>query len=246
MSTRARAGILAAVALVAATLALALTCGPLSSSASASETITIRGEVNSCATCGQVFNTQSRDWFKHMADTGHKTHGTVEQTKQIEGEYVYRLYNPISSEHLFTTSVEEYNNLTAHYWQQEGDSWTSPATSSAGVYRLYNPGLGALGKMSHHYTTDKAEADDLVKNHGWVYDNGGQPIFYSAVDSSGSMDVYSYKCYRLYNSGLSAHHYTPSLTEESVLTNCGRGGDWVDEGYFFVYLNEGQHKSNGM
>ncbi|MBR6458606.1 MAG: hypothetical protein IKS49_00400, partial [Actinomycetaceae bacterium] len=86
----------------------------------------------------------------------------------------------------------------------------------AGVYRLYNSGLG-----DHHYTKDTKEAESL-RTHGWVYDNGGKPLFYSA----GSNGV---KVYRCYNPGLRVgqHHYTANWNEYKALVD--KHG-WKDEG----------------
>ncbi len=147
-------------------------------------------------------------------------------------QLVYRLYNPITSEHLFTTDANEYNSLVKYDWKKEGAAWESLRTGTKGVYRLYNSGLGAQRKMSHHYTTDKAEADDLVKNWGWVYDNNANPIFYSAEDGSGSLKGAS-AVYRLYNDGLSAHHYTLSKFEnDSLIAEHGWKGEDVG---FYAY-----------
>ena len=140
---------------------------------------------------------------------------------------VYRLYNSITSEHLFTTSFDEYNSLTAYDWQQEGVSWNSP-TAGKGVYRVYNPALGAMGKMSHHYTTDYSEAAGLVANHGWQWDNGGQPIFYSAEDESGNVLEGADPVYRLYNGGLSSHHFTLNSEEnDQLIAKYGWKGEGV-------------------
>jgi uncharacterized repeat protein (TIGR02543 family) len=143
----------------------------------------------------------------------------------ITTQVVYRMYNPITSEHLFTTDASEYDSLVAHDWQKEGEAWSSPTTGK-GVYRLYNAALGALGKMSHHYTTNKEEADDLVENHGWVYDNDKKPIFYSAEDESGAFEGAA-PVYRLYNGGLSAHHYTMDKSEKDDLV---KNNGWTAEG----------------
>ena len=146
---------------------------------------------------------------------------------------VYRMYNPITSEHLFTTSESEYDSLTAHDWRQEGVSWSAPTKSGKGVYRVYNPGLGAIGRMSHHYTSDYAEAADLVANHGWRWDNGGSPIFCSAVDFWGYPLEDASEVYRLYNDGLSAHHFTLDFDEDiSLIEDHGWNGEGVA---FYAY-----------
>ncbi|MBR6460135.1 MAG: Ig-like domain-containing protein, partial [Actinomycetaceae bacterium] len=45
---------------------------------------------------------------------------------------VYRLYNPVTSEHLFTTDMKEYNILhDKHGWKKEGVAWIAPKKSGA-------------------------------------------------------------------------------------------------------------------
>ena len=36
---------------------------------------------------------------------------------------IYRLYNPHSGEHIFTSSYEEYQQVGNAGWQQEGIAW---------------------------------------------------------------------------------------------------------------------------
>ncbi len=122
---------------------------------------------------------------------------------------VYRLYNMVTSEHLFTTNKTEYDNFVAKLaagqdvWIGEGIDWLAPATGSV-VYRLYNAALGAMQHSSHYYTTDKTEADTLVANSGWKYDDA-----VNYFQSGGSTAIYT-----CYNEALgSAHHYTSSRTE---------------------------------
>ena len=154
-----------------------------------------------------------------------------------ESQTVYRMYNPITGEHLFTTDESEYESLVAHDWQKEGEAWSSP-TSGKGVYRLYNAALGAMAKMSHHYTTDEAEVKLLTDKYGWVADNDGNPIFYSAEDESGNALGGASPVYRLYNGGLSAHHYTLDKDENDKLTtNHGWSGEGI--GFYAVKTNSG-------
>lgn len=155
--------------------------------------------------------------FKIKADGNLKIVIDVQQTAPV-----YRLYNTITSEHLFTTKKDEYDKFANLYkqkkdfWKPEGIDWMS-AVSGKSVYRLYNPALGALGKSSHYYTSDLNEANKLVKSYGWLFDvygkNGNNttskkastPIFYSA----GSSPVFT-----AYSEALnSAHHYTASQKE---------------------------------
>ncbi len=126
---------------------------------------------------------------------------------------VYRLYNIITSEHLFTTNKTEYDNYVnlgqnnSEWWVGEGIAWISAAESSAStttVYRLYNAALGAMGQTSHYYTTNVEEVENLVANYGWTKDSDTTYFL-----SSGDAPIYT-----CYNESLgSAHHYTASKTE---------------------------------
>lgn len=137
---------------------------------------------------------------------------------------VYRLYNMISSEHLFTTDKSEYDGWVKKcqnnkdFWIGEGVAWLSPADTSSTkkVHRLYNAGLGKQGKTSHYYTADETEIKNLTKKHGWK-DEGDTKSFQSG--GSGSSKSAIYTCY---NEALkSAHHYTASKDEWNGLSKHG-------------------------
>ena len=139
-------------------------------------------------------------------------------------ENVYRLYNSVTSEHLFTTSRYEYEQLPGMSngdWIQEGVAWLAPQTGDP-VFRLYNTGLG-----DHHYTKNGAERDQLVRWYGWVSEG---IAFYSAPSDDGVA------IYRVYNGALSRgqHHYTRSFGEQGVLTSrygwSGEGIGWYAVG----------------
>ena len=129
---------------------------------------------------------------------------------------LYRLYNPITSEHLWTPDKTEYDSLCKGDWLGEGSAWVSVASSNPSakaVWRLYNPILN-----QHHYTTDSQEAISLRLGNDWVYDNSGYPMQFSGGDVP---------LYRLYNPGLSQHHITANAQErDSLIANEG----WQDEG----------------
>ena len=131
---------------------------------------------------------------------------------------VYRMYNMVTSEHLFSTNKAEYDGWVekckqdADYWIGEGIDWLSPTseTSEGVVHRLYNAGLGQLCKSSHYYTEDEAEMKDLIANWGWV-DDGVD----NQYKSGGNLPVYT-----CYNEALnSAHHYTSNEAEWENLKN---------------------------
>ncbi|MGI6117342.1 MAG: hypothetical protein ACOYBC_03030 [Bilifractor sp.] len=125
---------------------------------------------------------------------------------------MYRMYNPNSGEHFYTSKKEERRNLLVEGWTCEGIGWYSPAKSSIPVYRLYNPNAG-----DHHYTRFTSEVNYL-KKQGWRYEGIG---WYSA--SSKSIPVY-----REYNPNAKTgtHNYTTELSEHNNLVSLG----WRAEG----------------
>ena len=146
---------------------------------------------------------------------------------------VYRLYNKVTSEHLFTTNKNEYDkyvNLLSQgkdFWIGEGIDWLSPKTGT-NVKRLYNAGLGSLFRSSHYYTSDDAEIKDLTTNYGWVEDpeenwfmsGGTSGASTSATSTNNSLPIYT-----AYSEALgSSHHYTSSWDEWR-----GLDGGWDKE-----------------
>ena len=72
----------------------------------------------------------------------------------------YRIYNPNSFEHHWTTDANEYDVLETLGWIQEGADGYVFATQVSGsepLYRLYNPNDGL-----HHWTMDSNERTVLV------------------------------------------------------------------------------------
>ena len=121
---------------------------------------------------------------------------------------VYRLYNTITSEHLFTTNKSEYDSFVnkeisgQDFWVGEGISWLA-STSGKNVQRLYNAALGSLGRASHYYTSDEAEIASL-KTQGWVADPQS-----NWFKSSGDCQIWT-----AYSELLGSQHmYTPSKSE---------------------------------
>ncbi len=131
-----------------------------------------------------------------------------------ESTPVYRFYNSISGDHLYTTSEAEKETLRNSGWTYEGIAFYSlnNSNSSAAVYRVYNPYSG-----EHHYTKDMGEYTYL-QTIGWQ-DEGLS--FYAKTIGENPV-------YRLFNpyANNNTHHYTNSLSEYSYLTSIG----WQDEG----------------
>lgn len=123
---------------------------------------------------------------------------------------MYRLYNPNSGEHFYTSSADERNRLVESGWTYENVAWNAPK-SGIPVYRLYNPNAG-----DHHYTTNAGEKKALIKagwkdeGIGWYSSKTGKPV------------------YREYNPNAKAgsHNYTTNKKENDYLISIG----WKYEG----------------
>ncbi len=151
-----------------------------------------------------------------------------EETPAPETVNMYRLYNPNSGEHFYTSKMKEAKSLINGGWKYEGVAWVAPKESSKPVYRLYNNISG-----EHHYTTSMREAKNLyttasgnntdedIIGQGWDFEGIG---WYSADDGTA--------LYRLYNPNATgdkepgSHHYTKSKKERDTLMAIG----WRDEG----------------
>ena len=141
----------------------------------------------------------------------------TKQQSTISSQSVYRLYNKVSGEHLYTTSNYEYNSLNTMNsgWLGEGVAWKAPKSGN-NVYRVYNPNSG-----EHLYTESAYEMNSLVHQNGWKSEG---VAFYS--DSNSGKPVY-----RLYNPNakLGAHFLTMSSYERDSLVKAG----WKSEGIAF-------------
>ena len=155
----------------------------------------------------------------------------LEKLQKIDIDSViplYRLYNPVNGEHLYTQYHGEYLGLKSFGWIQENIAfYTLNSVSSVGSVtaipwlRVYNPNNGL-----HHWTTSQAEYDALGEL-GWNQESASGYFF--DVQVSGSAPLY-----RLYNPNNGTHHWTLDLNERNVLIHIG----WNDEGIAgYVYNN---------
>ena len=124
---------------------------------------------------------------------------------------MYRLYNPYTHEHLFTTDAAEKDNLVSLGWNFEGTvGKVYMHGEKGGVYRLYNPTTG-----EHHYTTDENELAKCVKA-GWK--NEGVK-FFSVLDTDkqtvGVVSMYNPYEKKFY------HHYTSDAGEIAKMVKAG-------------------------
>lgn len=129
---------------------------------------------------------------------------------------VYRIYNPWSGEHLYTSSLDEATHDFQVGWQWEDAIYMERSDGEgSAVYRLYNPYSGA-----HFYTQDKAEYNSLPR-YGWRQEG-------TAFRASGSGSLF-----RLYNpwSVIGEHLYTTDRSEADRLRSLG----WSYEGTAWAY-----------
>ena len=127
-------------------------------------------------------------------------------------EAMYRLYNPNTGEHIYTSDSGEKDYLSAIGWNYEGIGWNAPVSSDTPVYRLFNP------FTSEHYYTTNEEEMFYLSVIGWNYEGIG---WYSADNG---MPIY--RVFNPYNDGPGAHHYTADSGEVFALVIQG----WNDEG----------------
>ncbi len=137
----------------------------------------------------------------------------------------YRLYDPTSRSHHYTTDPYEYTVLGGAGFAQEGVAgrvYNAPATnggvSATALYRIYvGPG------RSHFWTTDRNEYMTLIKSYPGVYFGEGIDGFTLPSSVTGSATLY-----RLVHCCASPpiHHWTTDSHEYSVLPESG----WIQEG----------------
>lgn len=138
--------------------------------------------------------------------------GIAYASDNIPVDAMYRLYNPYSGEHLYTSSSDEASSLSTIGWTYEGVGWYAPESSETPVYRLYNSYSG-----DHHYTTSPGEREHL-SSIGWSDEGVG---WYSD-DASG---VPLYRQFNPYEK-IGTHNYTVSKSENDYLVSLG----WSAEG----------------
>ena len=128
---------------------------------------------------------------------------------------MYRVYNPNSGEHFYTSDKAEKDHLVNLGWKYEGVGWKAPTVSNYPVYRLYNANGG-----EHHYTMNVAEKNNLVKL-GWKYEGIG----WFSADPNDSNSVPLLREYNP-NAFSNNHNYTTNANEHNWLVGLG----WKDEG----------------
>jgi hypothetical protein len=136
-------------------------------------TLITRYRLYSDGTHEHLYTTDTNEYNVLVAGGGWKGEGAIYKLFQGSGSLAgvdavpyYRLYNPYSYQHHWTTDANEYNVLGAGGWSKEGvDGYILPtvATGSVPLYRLY---LNAYGGL-HLWTTDANEKNVLSATAGW-------------------------------------------------------------------------------
>lgn len=135
---------------------------------------------------------------------------------------MFRMYNPNSGEHFYTSDLNERDSLYRIGWNYEGIGWVAPDEGDE-VYRMYNPNSG-----DHHYTLDSVERD-VLKRIGWNYEGVGW-------FSGGVIPLY-----RQFNpyATIGTHNYTTSKNENDSLASIG----WRAEGIAWYGKGVGREES---
>jgi len=137
---------------------------------------------------------------------------------------VYRLYSPVTKEHLYTSDLNEYDTLATRGWTQEGiaySDYNGPITLDGVVaeplYRLY-----CMADQQHLWTTDFNEYNTLRTYVGyWSGEGVVGYVFPTAVASSTAL-------YRLsYPFAPGVHLWTTGANEDTTLID---QYGWVSEG----------------
>ncbi|HUP30054.1 MAG TPA: hypothetical protein VM122_07775, partial [Usitatibacter sp.] len=137
----------------------------------------------------------------------------------------YRLYSPVTQEHLFTTDRNEYDTLGAQAgtWNQEGEAGkvlNNPGTfngvTAVPYYRLYN-----TQTRWHHWTTDANEYYTLIQFA--QFNAEGVDGYLLPTNTTGATQLYRL----LYPDGRGLHHWTIDSVEYDILIS---QYGWIGEG----------------
>jgi hypothetical protein len=137
----------------------------------------------------------------------------------------YRLYSPVTLEHLYTTDLNEYNTLGSFTgtWNQEGTVGhvlDNPGSFNGVIavpyYRLYDTSV-----QRHHWTTDPNEYYTLIQFP--QYNAEGVDGYILPTNTTGATQLYRL----LYPFVPGLHHWTIDANEyDTLISTYG----WVGEG----------------
>lgn len=133
----------------------------------------------------------------------------MEPDMHVDSNEMYRLLNPYTGDHIFTSTKSEREGLIQQGWTDEGIAFTMPMVKP--IYRLYNS-----SNADHLFTISLEETNTAIGN-GWSYEG---------VVGFSSEDATATPVYRLYNQYSQDHFYTKDKNEYDALKTQG----WNDEG----------------
>ncbi len=138
----------------------------------------------------------------------------------------YRLYDPASRSHHFTTDLNEYTTLGGRGFLQEGVScriYNAPASSlfsaASPYFRIYDQS----GK-SHFWTTDRNEYLTLIRNRAVYLGESVDGFLLPNSQTGGTVPLYRLVAR---DASPTIHHWTVDVNEYNVLT---AGPTWISEG----------------
>jgi uncharacterized protein (TIGR03437 family) len=132
----------------------------------------------------------------------------------------YRLYDPFTSSHHFTTDTTEYTTLITRGFSGEGavgQAYNAPNGSATAYYRIY-----IIPARTHFWTTDRNEYLTLILNRGYYSGEGIDPFLLPSA-AGGAIPYYRllYCC-----ASPPVHHWTTDANEYTTLQQRG----WSSEG----------------
>lgn len=149
---------------------------------------------------------------------------------------LYRMYLPLTFEHLYTTDLNEYNTLGTQGWTRESDT-LPPSQILNGNYHINGiPGVPFYRvywgqNLQHLWTTDRNEYLTLRELATFSSDHIVGYIFRSAVPGTTAF-------YRLRHNSLPIHLWTVDAGENAALS--APNGGWISEGITgYVYCSPG-------
>ncbi|MBV7391507.1 hypothetical protein KUA55_12525 [Enterococcus sp. ALS3] len=118
-----------------------------------------RNEKNDIAATGWLVETNDSNPYGRAAFY-------VPVKDDIKGKkQVYRIYNPNSGEHFYSTNKAECDAAVKAGWRHEtNEDYTWVSDGDVKMYREFNPDVNTAG--SHNFTTNKDEHEGVVKA-GW-------------------------------------------------------------------------------
>ena len=142
----------------------------------------------------------------------------------VSGEtFVYRLYQPETGKHIFTTSQTEIDLLTGSEimpFVNEGVAYQVDSAATQDLYRFYNPVTG-----KHLYSANTSERDSLISRSdaSYIYEGVAYKVYASTSPPSSATSVVRY-----FDPSSGSHFYTSNTEEQSILQVTHP--HWIKEG----------------